>query len=64
MKKKRFTEEQIVRILRAAETTTIEAAVRQDGSPSSLSIGGSANLDKWTWTMCGSCGTYGRRMPG
>lgn len=31
MKKKRFTEEQIVRILRAAETTTIDAAVRQHG---------------------------------
>jgi putative transposase len=31
MKKKRFTAEQIVRIVRAAETTTIEAAARQHG---------------------------------
>ena len=31
MKKKRFTEEQIVRIVRAAETMTIDAAARQHG---------------------------------
>ncbi len=31
MKKKRLTEEQIVRIVRAAEATTIEAAARQHG---------------------------------
>jgi putative transposase len=31
MKKKRLTEEQMVRILRAAETTTIDAAARQHG---------------------------------
>ena len=32
MEKKRFTEEQIGRIFRAAETTTIEAAARQHGA--------------------------------
>jgi putative transposase len=31
MKTKRFTDEQIVRILRAAETSTIEAVARQHG---------------------------------
>jgi hypothetical protein len=63
MKKKRFTEERIVSILRDAEAKTIDAAADSMVYQNNPFIDGNGNLGRWRCRRYGNSPSFGTRMP-